>query len=81
MGQFIRAVVTVLLVALARSPLSLNAQTPDPPRAFLLFIDDLHLDFRDTPRTRAVMQQLLRDVAREGDIWVVTTTGTSSAPP
>ena len=73
-----RAVPIALLAALALAAAPLNSQTPDPPRAFLLFIDDLHLDFRETPRTRAVMQRLLRDVARQGDLWAVTTTGTSS---
>jgi hypothetical protein len=53
------------------------AQAP-APRAFLLLVDDLHLDFRQTPRTRAMVQRLLRDVAREGDIWAIATTGTSS---
>ena len=71
-----RAVTIALLAALAATPL--NSQTPDPPRAFLLFIDDLHLDFRETPRTRALMQRLLRQVAREGDTWAVVTTGASS---
>jgi hypothetical protein len=67
-----------LLAAVALTATALHAQTPDPPRAFLLFIDDLHLDFRQTPRTRALMQRLLRDVARDGDVWAVVTTGTSS---
>jgi hypothetical protein len=77
-GAIMRAVASTLLVALACAATPLNAQTPEPPRAFLLFVDDLHLDFRDTPRTRAFMQRLLRDVAREGDTWAVVTTGTSS---
>jgi hypothetical protein len=54
------------------------AQTPETPRAFLLFVDDLHLEFRQTPRTRALMQRVLREAAREGDLWAVVTTGTSS---
>ena len=55
-----RAVPIALLAALALAATPLNGQTPDPPRAFLLFIDDLHLDFRETPRTRALMQRLQR---------------------
>jgi hypothetical protein len=54
------------------------AQTPERPLAFLLFVDNLHLDFRVTPRTRALMQRVLREVAREGDVWSVVTTGPSS---
>jgi hypothetical protein len=72
-----------LLAAVALAVTPVNAQPPDPPRAFLLFIDDLQLDFRQTPRTRALMQRLLRDVARDGDVWSVVTTGTSAVnvPP
>lgn len=49
-----------------------------PPKTFLMFVDDLHLDFRQTPRTRRSMQDLLARLARDGDVWSVVTTGTSS---
>jgi hypothetical protein len=66
-----------LAVVIATASTALAAQEP-APRAFLLFIDDLHLDFRETPRTRALMQRLYRDVAGKGDIWAIATTGASS---
>jgi len=65
----------VAIVAVAVN--GVTAQAP-APRAFLLFIDDLHLDFRQTPRTRALMQRLVRDIPREGDVWAIVNTGTSS---
>jgi hypothetical protein len=66
-----------LAVIVATSGSGLVAQEP-PPRAFLLFIDDLHLDFRQTPRTRQLMKNVFARLARQGDTWSVVTTGTSS---
>ena len=47
-------------------------------RVFLIFIDDLHLDFRLTPRTRDLMQRMLRNLIHEGDMFGIVSTGTSS---
>jgi len=47
-------------------------------RVFLIFIDDLHLDFRQTPRTRDLLQRMLRNLIHEGDMFGIVTTGTSS---
>lgn len=64
------------IVVAAAFPVS-AAQEPRP-RAYLLFVDDLHLDFRQTPRTRKLMQDTLARLAREGNVWALVTTGTSS---
>jgi len=45
---------------------------------FLIFIDDLHLDFRLTPRTRDLMQRMLKNLVHEGDMFGIVSTGTSS---
>jgi len=47
-------------------------------RIFLLFIDDLHLDFGSTPRTRELIQKMLRTLIHDGDMFGIVTTGTSS---
>ncbi len=47
-------------------------------RVFLIFIDDLHLDFRLTPRTRDLMTRMLRNLVHEGDMFGIVSTGTSS---
>jgi len=47
-------------------------------RIFLLFIDDLHLDFQSTPRTRELLKKMLRNLIHEGDMFGIVTTGTSS---
>jgi VWFA-related protein len=47
-------------------------------RIFLLFVDDLHLDFRSTPRTRDIFKKMLRNLIHDGDMFGIVTTGTSS---
>jgi VWFA-related protein len=47
-------------------------------RVFLLFVDDLHLDFQSTPRTRDLFKKMLRDLIHEGDMFGIVSTGTSS---
>ena len=47
-------------------------------RVFLIFIDDLHLDFRMTPRTRDLMQRMLKNLVHDGDMFGIVSTGTSS---
>jgi VWFA-related protein len=47
-------------------------------RVFLIFIDDLHLDFRSTPRTRELIKRMLRLLIHEGDMFGVVSSGYSS---
>jgi VWFA-related protein len=47
-------------------------------RIFLIFIDDLHLDFRMTPRTRDLMNRMLRSLIHDGDMFGIVSTGHSS---
>ena len=47
-------------------------------RVFLIFVDDLHLDFRQTPRTRELIKKMLRNLIHEGDMFGIVSTGTSS---
>ncbi len=47
-------------------------------RVFLLFVDDLHLDFQSTPRTRDLFKKMLRNLIHEGDMFGIVSTGTSS---
>ena len=47
-------------------------------RIFLLFVDDLHLDFGQTPRTRQILEKMLKNLIHEGDMFGIVTTGTSS---
>jgi VWFA-related protein len=47
-------------------------------RVFLIFIDDLHLQFRETPRTRELIKKMLRNLIHEGDMFGIVSTGHSS---
>jgi VWFA-related protein len=47
-------------------------------RVFLIFIDDLHLPFGSTPRTRELIKKMLRLLIHEGDMFGIVSTGTSS---
>ena len=47
-------------------------------RVFLIFIDDLHIEFQKTPRTRDLIKRILRNLIHEGDMFGIVTTGTSS---
>jgi VWFA-related protein len=47
-------------------------------RVFLIFVDDLHLNFRETPRTREMFTRMLQNLIHEGDMFGLVTTGPSS---
>ena len=47
-------------------------------RIFLLFVDDLHLDFRDTPRIRDLFKKVAKELIHEGDMFGIVSTGPSS---
>ena len=47
-------------------------------RIFLLFVDDLHLDFRNTPRIRQLFQKIAKELIHDGDMFGIVSTGPSS---
>ena len=47
-------------------------------RILLFFVDDLHLDFGNTPRLRQLFQKIAKELVHEGDMFGVVSTGTSS---
>ncbi|MBK5298005.1 MAG: VWA domain-containing protein [Vicinamibacteria bacterium] len=47
-------------------------------RIFLFFVDDLHMNFRDTPRIRQLFDKMNKMLLHEGDMFGVVSTGTSS---
>ncbi len=47
-------------------------------RIFLIFIDDFHLQFRETARTRDLIKRMLRSLIHEGDMFGIVSTGHSS---
>jgi VWFA-related protein len=47
-------------------------------RIFLIFVDDLHLDFRNTGRIRELFKKIAKDLIHEGDMFGIVSTGPSS---
>lgn len=54
------------------------ARSQDGHRTFLLVVDDLHLDFRSTPRTRELIRKVLNLLRQDGDSVAIISTGPSS---
>jgi VWFA-related protein len=47
-------------------------------RIFLIIVDDLHLDFRNTGRIRDLFKRISRDLVHDGDMFSIVSTGPSS---
>jgi VWFA-related protein len=47
-------------------------------RIFLLIVDDLHLEFRNTGRIRSLFQKMAKSLIHEGDMFCIVSTGPSS---
>ncbi|MBM3777007.1 MAG: VWA domain-containing protein [Acidimicrobiia bacterium] len=47
-------------------------------RIFVFFVDDLHLTFRETARTRDLFKRILKNLLHDGDMFGIVSTGPSS---
>jgi VWFA-related protein len=47
-------------------------------RIFIIFVDDLHLDFRNTGRIRELFKKIATELVHEGDMFSILSTGPSS---
>lgn len=47
-------------------------------RIFLIIVDDLHLDFRNTGRIRDLFKRVSKELVHEGDMFGIVSTGPSS---
>jgi VWFA-related protein len=47
-------------------------------RIFLIFLDDLHMTARDTPRVRDLMKKISAELIHEGDMFGIVSSGYSS---
>ena len=47
-------------------------------RIFVFFVDDLHLTFKDTARTRELFKKMSKNLIHDGDMFGIVTTGPSS---
>lgn len=47
-------------------------------RIFIIFVDDLHLDFRNTGRIRDLFNRISKELIHEGDMFGIVSTGPTS---
>ena len=47
-------------------------------RIFVIIVDDMHLDFRNTGRIRDLFKKISRELIHEGDMFCIVSTGPSS---
>jgi VWFA-related protein len=47
-------------------------------RIFIIFVDDLHLDFRNTGRIKDLFKKITKELIHEGDMFGIVSTGPSS---
>jgi VWFA-related protein len=47
-------------------------------RIFLIFVDDLHMDFRNTGRIRDLFKRISRELVHDGDMFGIVSSGPSS---
>lgn len=47
-------------------------------RIFVIFVDDLHMDFRNTGRIRDLFKKIGKELIHEGDLFAIQSTGPSS---
>ena len=65
----------------AQEGIILPAQRPTNDaagRIFLIFVDDLHLDFRNTGRIRQLFTKIAKNLVHDGDMFGIVSTGPSS---
>ena len=53
-------------------------RTTPSGRIFLIFVDDLHLDFRNTGRIRELFKKISKELIHDGDMFGIVSTGPSS---
>lgn len=49
-----------------------------PPVTWMIFVDDLHLDFRNTGRIRNMMKTIVSELIQEGDRFAIASSGPST---
>ena len=47
-------------------------------RIFLILVDDLHMDFRNTGRIRDIFKKIRKELIHDGDMFAIVSTGPSS---
>lgn len=71
-----------VLVAVAfMAPSHVGAAAQEPGVAWLIFVDDLHLDFSNTGGIRKLLRSIASELIRDGDAFVLRSSGPSPSIP
>lgn len=70
-------VLRLLLVTMACMTPLRDGAAQDPGVTWLIFVDDLHLDFRDTGHIRKLLRSIASQLIRENDAFVLVCSGPS----
>jgi hypothetical protein len=71
-----------VLVAIACiTPSRVGATAQDAGVTWLIFVDDLHLDFRNTGSIRKLLGSIASELIRDGDAFVLRSSGPSPSIP
>jgi hypothetical protein len=67
------------LLLLCGAPLAASnaASNQAEPVAWVIFVDDLHLNFRDTGRVKLLVETILDNLVQDGDLAAILTSGPS----
>jgi len=67
--------IPVATASLAPAP---GRPVPPAPVTWLIFVDDLHIDFRDTGYARSLLSSVATELVRDGDAFALQSDGPSS---
>jgi hypothetical protein len=73
--------VFVLVAVACIGPSRAGAATPDTGVTWLIFVDDLHLDFMNTGHIRTFLRSIASELIRDGDAFVLRSSGPSPSIP
>ena len=76
--RLIRGFTFAVLVALGTVAPTHGRPVPAAPITWLVFVDDVHIDFRDTGYLRTLLKSIAADLIRDGDEFAVRSSGPSS---
>jgi len=71
----------VLAAIACINPSRVGAAAQDAGVTWLIFVDDLHLDFRNTGYIRKLLRSIASELIREGDAFVLRCSGPSPSMP
>ena len=71
----------VLVAVACITPPRVGAATQDEGVTWLVFVDDLHLDFLNTGNIRTLLRSIASELVRDGDTFVLRSSGHSPSLP